>query len=739
MMKRNAFHILKHTLLGALLMLSVLRVGAVPACPDLAKVVQPDGSTLTLALHGDEWFNFHTTTDGYTVVQDADGYYKYALVQNNALVASTVTARDVAMRSAAEQAWLMQEVQPMLLPDAKAISAQRTKRRLHGNTGHYDYKNFRGLVILVAYNDCNFVYDDAQSLFNGMINDHDYQGFMSNATFPELIPYTGSVRDYFYAASAGEFDPVFDVVGPVSIDYSQYDVNQTANAQTIMAAALEAADSLVNYKDYDRDGNSTVDMVYFIFAGGGSNFSGNDSRLLWPHASSIQSKVLDGVSFGRYACSTELYGRPQSAIIDGIGTVCHEFSHVLGVADLYDTDGTGSGGSSLTPGRWSLMAQGSYLNQSRTPCTYSTYERYAAGFLTPQTLTAKGNYTLSPITSSNIGYRLDSNTENEYFILETRKKEGWDAYLPGEGMLVWRVDSTNVDVWENNKVNCNPSHSYYQLLRAGTGTTDSGSDPFPGTSSVTSITNTTTPNLCSWTGRRSNYEITDITRASTGEVTFHLDVKKFATFVEDFEDVELSATGATSAQGKFTNWTLVGSAKVVETGAENAGAGERACGMIRSSELISEGLPWAVNGLSYTFYNPTTSSATVRTYYRQSGSTLWTIMPTDGGLESVTVASGTSTEIAFNMELAEGTQVRIVEYTGNRTALCYVDDITLLTSVEETPLLGDINLDGTVDVSDVTDLINGLLNGDSSEVMDINTDDKVDVSDVTALINLILT
>lgn len=738
MMKRNAIEILKYTLAGAMLLLSAISMYAVSACPDVAKVAQPDGSTLTLALHGDEWFNFYTTTDGYSVVKDSDGYFKYALLENNTLVASSVQAHDMAKRSAAEQAWIGQELQSMLMPDAKSISALRSKRKLHGNTGHYDYKNFRGLVILVAYNDCDFVYDDAQSLFNGMINEHDYEGFMSNATFPELIPYTGSVRDYFYDASAGEFDPVFDVVGPVNIDYSQYDINQTSNAQTIMTAALDAADSLVNYKDYDRDGDGTVDMVFFLFAGGGSNFSGNDSRLLWPHASSIQSKVLDGVSFGRYACSTELYGRPQSTIIDGIGTICHEFSHVLGVADLYDTDGTGSGGSSLTPGRWSLMAQGSYLNQSRTPCTYSIYERYAAGFLTPQRLTAGGTYTIAPITGCNTGYRLDSNTENEYFLLETRKKEGWDAYLPGEGMLVWRVDSTNVDVWENNKVNCNPGHNYYQLLRAGNGSTDSGSDPFPGTASVTSITNSTTPNLCSWTGRRSNYEITDITRAVTGEVTFQLNVKKYATYVEDFEDMELTATGATSAQGKFTNWTLVGSAKVVECGTANAGAGAQACGMIRSSELISDALPWAVNGLTYTFYNPTTSTATIRTYYRTNGSTLWTIMPTDTGLESVSVAGGSASDIAFNMELAEGTQVRIVEYTGHRTDLCYLDDITLFTAVEEAPQPGDFNADGTVDVSDVTILLNALLNDTTTAAMDLDGDGKVDVSDVTVLINFVL-
>ena len=442
---------------------------AIVACPDPARVQQPDGTFITLLQHGDEWFNYTTTADGYTVVKDGvDGFYKYATLASNELVPTAMVAHDAVTRNARELSWLA-AVPRHLTPGKDVISARRAPHRLHGKTGHYDYKNFRGLVILVAYNDCAFAYDNAHTLFNDMINQRNYRGFMSNAAFPELIPYTGSVRDYFYDSSAGEFDPVFDVVGPVTIDYSQYDAMKTSGAPVLVNAALDAADPLVNYKDYDRDGDGKVDMVFFLFAGAGSNFSGNDSRLLWPHASSITSKYLDGVSFDRYACSTELYSRPESKIIDGIGTMCHEFSHVLGIADLYDTDGTSSGGSSDNPQNWSIMAHGNYLNQSRTPCLYSAYERYAAGFTTPQKITKKGNYTLQPITTTGTGYRLDSSVKNEFFILENRVKTGWDAYLPGEGMLVWRVDSTNVAAWENNRVNSTATHPLYELLRAGNG------------------------------------------------------------------------------------------------------------------------------------------------------------------------------------------------------------------------------------------------------------------------------
>ncbi len=709
--------------------------GAVVACPEPAVVFQPDGSSLTLLLHGDEWFNYSTTADGYTVVRDsADGYYKYAILEDNMLVPSTMVAHD-SQRSPQEVAWLGNTAK-YLTPDASSIFSLRARKRLHGNNGHYDYKNFRGLVILVQYNDCPFVYDDPHTLFNDMINQKDYKGFMSNAMFPELIPYTGSVRDYFYASSAGEFDPVFDVVGPVTIDYSMYDASKSANAQALVTAALNAADSLVNYKDYDRDGNLTVDMVFFLFSGPGSNFSGNDSRLLWPHASSILSKSLDGVSFGRYACSTELYGRPESQIIDGIGTICHEFSHVLGIADLYDTDGTGSGGSSVTPGRWTLMAQGSYLNQSRTPCAYSTYERYAAGFITPDKLTAKGNYTLAPVTKANKGYRLDTPVDGEYFLLETRAKTGWDAYLPGEGMLVWRVDSTDVNVWENNKVNCNPAHNYYQLVRATGGTTDSGADPFPGTGGITFIDNNTTPNLRTWTGVNGLFGLSDIARNSDGSVSFNLSVTKFENLVEDFEDMDLSDANAT-VEGKYTTWTLKGGAKIAQTGETNAGNGAHACYMMRSAEIISDTLPCEVQSFKFDFYNPTTSSTIVRTYYRTSPTGTWVALKNDDGLESVSVAANTMSTITFSSILPEGVQLRIVEYTGSRTAPCYVDDITVTVVDEDEKVFGDLNGDGVVDIADVNMVIDYILNGGTAPD-DLNGDGQVDIVDVNVLLDIIL-
>ena len=345
--------------------------------------------------------------------------------------------------------------------------------------------------------------------------------------------FTGSVRDYFHDNSNGVFNPQFRIVGPVTINYSQYAANKTDNAREIVTAALDAADSQVNYADYDGNGDSQVDMVYFIFAGCGSNHGGNDERLIWPHAGHLIYQKADddkwyylqrdNINMGRYACSTEMAGAETNSYLDGIGTICHEFSHVLGLKDLYDTD-YGKNGQSNHPDDWTLMASGGYLNNSRTPAGYGLYERYAVGFATPQTLGAEGCFSLQPIGTSNRGYRINSAVENEFFLVENRQQTSkWDAHLPGHGLLVFRVDSTDTEVWNSNKANIDPTHNYYEMVRAGGGRGATDTDPFPGTQGVTALTNTTLPaNLLSWTGQPTKMVLENITESANGTVTFDL-------------------------------------------------------------------------------------------------------------------------------------------------------------------------------------------------------------------------
>ena len=522
-----------------IMMLIVITVSiiAVPAHKKPIQVTQPDGTTVTIQLQGDEWMHFNTTADGYSVVKNQQGYYVYAEKKNGELKATNVVAHDATKRKADEITFL-KNVKKYLAPEMseevaatkKRVEQQQretlAKRRAAGQrAAQYDYNNFKGLVILVQFNDKEFSRDDYVSIANGMINQENYTGFDN-----EL--YTGSVRDYFSDNSNGQFKPEFDVYGPYTVDYSQYDGNSKTNE--ILIAALNAADTDIDYSQYDRDNNGYVELVYFIIAGNGANFSGNDNRLFWPHRSCIVENnnwmIRDGVKIWDYASSVELWGWtsvPSGVKIAGIGTICHEFSHVLGLPDFYDTDYEGSGGQSNHPGDWSLMAGGSYLNDERTPIGYSLYERCAVGFTDPETvgeINQPGDYTLEPLASSQSGLYLPSPEPMEYFMLENRQKNKfkWDAYLPGNGMLVHRIDLTNASAWWNNKVNANPSHNYYELLRAGGVKSEaSSSDPFPGSKKVRELSNTTSPaNLKTWAGEDNQFRLYNIQQASNGNITF---------------------------------------------------------------------------------------------------------------------------------------------------------------------------------------------------------------------------
>ena len=504
-------------MLLAIAMLTTSMAMAVPAHPGTARITQPDGTELTIRLVGDEYMHFNTTEDGYSIVRRSDGFYVYAQLDSNGKLAPTTRiAHDASMRAADEQAWLA-EVKKYITPSMAAATTQeqqaeqgrRSKARASHQASAYDYNLFKGLIMLVQFNDREFSREDYAALVDDMANMEDYTGY-DNTQYGR---YTGSVRDYFYDNSYGVFSPSFDVVGPITVDYSQYHPNGFENISDITINAIELADSIVDYSQYDGDHNGEVDMIYFIFAGLGSNVTGNDSRLVWPHASSIYRPNAgwawqvrcDGVAMGRYACSTELFGSASWNIIDGIGTICHEFSHVLGLPDLYDTDYEGSGGESPHPGIWSIMAGGSYENYSRTPVGYTIYERYAIGFATPQLISEEGSYTLEEISKSNTGYRLDSPVKKEFFLFENRQKTAkWDKCLPGSGMLAYRVDSTNTNVWQQNNVNINPKHNYFELLRAkgADGSAGRASDPFPGTGHVTMLNNSTSPaNLLTWSGK----------------------------------------------------------------------------------------------------------------------------------------------------------------------------------------------------------------------------------------------
>lgn len=523
-------------LLSVTLLLCVVAMQAVPAHPGTVKVQQPDGSYITLRLVGDEWLSFNTTADGYSVVKDQRGYYVYAEQKDGRLQPTARVAHDESERSADEQAFLA-GVKKYQAPEMDAKVAEMktlvetagAQRRAQGNRAT-NYSKFKGLIVLVQFNDKEFSRPDYKDIITDMVNKEDYSGF-------DGTKMTGSVRDYFSDNSGGKFKPQFDIAGPYTVDFSQYDPESTSNAKKIILAAVDSADADVNYKDYDGDNDGIVDLVFFVIAGNGANYVGNDKNLWWPHRSVIvdQNRYVyrDGVRLWDYASATELAGvtsKPSSVYIDGIGTICHEFSHVLGLPDFYDSNYE-EDGQSITPDEWSVMDQGCYLNKGYTPVGYSLYERYSVGFTDePQKIEAEGSYQLEPLHTSYTGLRIDSPVKNEFFLLENRQNGSykWDAYLPGSGMLVYRVDLSNKQVWYDNKVNAYAERNYYELVRARgqekitSNITSTNYDPFPGRGNVTTLHNGTKPaNLKTWSGKATKWGLFNIKMAN-GVVSFEI-------------------------------------------------------------------------------------------------------------------------------------------------------------------------------------------------------------------------
>ncbi len=733
-MKRNLFLLF---IMGLL----CLTARAIPADPTPITVTQPDGSTVTVKLHGDEFFHFMTTLDGYTVLKNKSGYYTYAQLEDGRLVASGNIARNADQRTAADRA-LLATLPKRLTEKAKSQNGQQRLNRRNqamrrvGADGLMDYDNFRGLIILVNYTDKKFSMSNAGEFYDDMVNTHNYTGYTLNGRH---INMTGSVRDYFYDNSFHMFDPSFDVVGPIEVNYPCTYPQGTDHADAVFHAALRAADSQVNYSDYDSDGDGYVDMVFFLVAGLSANYSGNNENYLWPHMYYLYSAPwLDNVGFGLYACSTEIAGwEGYRSDVNGIGTFCHEFGHVLGLPDLYDTDYSGSGGESRNPGEWSIMAGGSGNNYGRNPVGYSLYERYALGFTTPRLIDEEGIYSMQPLDESNIGYRLNTPTEKEFFLIENRQAGKWDRYLPGHGMLIARVDSTNERIWWSNEVNCNPKRMYYELLRASYNGWDSDSDPFPGSQGVTEINNFTQPSLLTWDHLFNDFAIDNIAE-NFKTISFHVERdNSIITAVEDFEQMPITTEiNAKNVKGQFCKWDFAKCAvKEIE---EGQGNGQKAVGMKKPSQITSsaplKAIPYMVE---YTVFNPTSTAAKFRFYYSLDRGETWTAHA-DGVID---VDSHSKASAAMTLPTDAPIMLRFAMTSGSSKADCYLDDIKLhyKEEWEQQPATGDVNLDGEVNVSDVNTVIDVILGGiDVSGLADVNGDGEINIADINMLISTIL-
>lgn len=455
---------------------------AVPAKKIPVYVNQNDGTTLTIYLVGDENFHFYCTDDGMPVVKSIDNNYYYAEYTDNNVVCGKFLAHNTYERTDKEKEYIKcsKDYLTSLMQSKWLKSFDKSHKKITefiGNNKSHSPQYIgkkKGLVLLVDFDNFSMIGNNPASDYFKMFNQIGY----SNDN------HIGSVHDYFYDQSYGLFDLTFDVVGPVKLSkkYGYYGQNSDTfgadkYAGTMIIEACKAVDATVNFSDYDWDGDGIVETVFVIYAGYGENAS-SDASTIWPHKSSLSGRAsvgdgngaitLDGVTIDVYACSSELAGATGYEK-NGIGTPCHEFSHCLGLPDLYDTDYSGAFGMN----KWDVMDAGSYSGpngRGEIPYGYSAFERAFAGWLEFEKLENESWYALQPLNEFAHAYIINNDAnENEFFILENHQSNKWFSYVGTNtdlhGMLITHVDYDE-RAWAKNTVNGSRSHMRESIVPA---------------------------------------------------------------------------------------------------------------------------------------------------------------------------------------------------------------------------------------------------------------------------------
>ena len=447
-------------------------VWAVPARRTGVVVTQPDGSEVIVYQHGDEHFHWQTNEKGEWLKLGEDGFYRVT----EALSAEQIEARRVASSKRAAQAAYPLNIAP------------------------------KGLVILVNFKDLAF--ETSKAEMDSMVTGANYTRSYSYSYKGKKYNITsqGSARQYFEDASFGQYKPQFDVVGPVTIsnNMSYYGKNDSYGSDMypdkMVSEACKLADTEfdVDFTQYDNNNDGKVDFVFVIYAGYGEA-DGGAANTIWPHswnllAAGTQCKV-DGKTVDLYACGNELdnYSKKHT----GIGTFCHEFSHVLGLPDLYVTNTA----THSTMNEWDIMDYGPYNNEGNTPPTFSAYERFFMGWLQPRLIVDPENVVLKDLQQNNEALLISTDDEHNligndpkpttFYVIENRQQENWDEYLPGHGMMLTKIQYS-YNKWYQNTVNNTSGKMGVDLVEANGKTNEYGkaTDLFPaGASKYLGITN----------------------------------------------------------------------------------------------------------------------------------------------------------------------------------------------------------------------------------------------------------
>ena len=558
------------------LLFAAMTAGAVKMKPGINIIKQADGTTITVRAYGDEDLSYFLASDGTLLYQEGTNFYIAGVKADGTLYSTGVLAHEPSMRT-------IKEISAIKAQNAKAFynsmetQAKANKVRREPMTPDNSLLPSLGKhkipVILVEFSDVEFSVENPKATFDKYLNGKE---LFNKETDPEMGQNYASVAKYFKDMSFGKFEPEFEVYGPVNLGkpLATYGAGYSSeeNMGLLLTDACTAVDDEVDFTQYDSNDDGNIDLIYIIYAGFSQSIAGNSTDCIHPKSGYLSlAKSFDGMDVKRYGVNNELNGTPadqaNGPIINGIGLFCHEFSHCMGLPDLYPKSGSiAEACINQNMDYWSLMDAGEYTANGYRPTAYTAWERERLGWMEIGTLTGPSNVELKSLDEGGAAFRIYNDkdeTGHEYYIVENVQNNGWNKNLFGNGLMVTHVDYLSSQFSLGGcKVNNTGGHPRMHVMAAdgmfvpeyflGSTIEDSyitflkehnadlvakyggqvfsiedykaeaAGDLFPGTSNATSLTDDSQP-MKAWTynGETMGKPITDITNATEkGIVSF---------------------------------------------------------------------------------------------------------------------------------------------------------------------------------------------------------------------------
>ena len=443
----------------------------------LTTITQSDGSQLTIRLHGDEHFSWYSTADDVLLVQVGSNYYVAQVEEDGTLKATPQLAHNAGERGTVEEQVINNQNKEKFFNLLNAEPQALAKPIGTVTPAYFPHtRSPKALVILVEFQDVKFKTSDPVATFTHYLKGAEGEAApeANNAYVTNGMVNYGSVSQYFNDMSQGQFTPQFDIVGPVTVSknsayYGSNTGGTDANFKEMIAEACKNVSTNVNFADYDQDNDGYIDLVYIIYAGYSESFGGNSADCLWPKSGSATfnepgtniSLKLNGKMISRYGINNELNGTPKNWIdgkplLNGIGLFCHEFSHTMGLPDLYPTV-EASRVDNQNPEYWDLMDGGEYTYSGYFPTPYSPWEMDVMGWTAPIELGDEAKQvSLTSYASDRTAYKINGEN-NEYLLIQNIQTDGWwrgiTKAFKTTGMLVWRIDYPYPTVSLGNRLN----------------------------------------------------------------------------------------------------------------------------------------------------------------------------------------------------------------------------------------------------------------------------------------------